>query len=198
MVKKAAAVRAPPAAAAAKRTRRSPKLTKKDIIISARSSWINFVASVRNEARPEYTGLAFGELCKILSPVWKKMDLDQREPYIQAYREDRDRYIRELGALTDKQKKILRVYKRDRRKAKKDMPTLALSSYMQFGKAKRPDIVATNPEASFEDIGRMLGKAWRDMDDAAKAPYYASSEADRKRYREEMDAYRAARKKSVQ
>ncbi|KAF9264535.1 hypothetical protein L218DRAFT_862558, partial [Marasmius fiardii PR-910] len=58
-------------------------------------------------------------------------------------------------------------------KAKKDTKTTKrpLSAYMLFSQDWRERIKEENPEASFGEIGKLLGAKWRALDDDEKKPY---------------------------
>ena len=44
-------------------------------------------------------------------------------------------------------------------------------AYITFCVLKRPEVIAANPNASFGELGRMLGAIWNSMSDTDKAPY---------------------------
>ncbi len=56
-------------------------------------------------------------------------------------------------------------------KAKADKPKSkrALSPYIVFCSEKRPELKAAHPNASFGELGKMLGQLWAQMDEKAKA-----------------------------
>lgn len=62
-------------------------------------------------------------------------------------------------------------------RAKKDpnAPKRAPSAYIIFCTEKRPEIQKKNPEATFGELGKLLGKLWGEMDEKAKAPYAKQS-----------------------
>ena len=45
------------------------------------------------------------------------------------------------------------------------------SAYILFCTAKRPEVKTNHPEATFGELGGLLGKMWTAMDATAKAPY---------------------------
>ena len=45
------------------------------------------------------------------------------------------------------------------------------SAYMLFCKKERPAIVKANPNATFGEVGKLLGAAWGKLSDASKAKY---------------------------
>jgi hypothetical protein len=51
------------------------------------------------------------------------------------------------------------------------------SPYIIFCTETRNELKAKNPEASFGELGRLLGQIWGTMDDNAKMPYTIKSEA---------------------
>jgi len=56
-------------------------------------------------------------------------------------------------------------------KAKADKPKSkrALSPYIVFCTEKRPELKLAHPNATFGELGKMLGQLWGQMDDGAKA-----------------------------
>mmetsp|Transcript_3036 Transcript_3036/g.3207 ORF Transcript_3036/g.3207 Transcript_3036/m.3207 type:complete len:87 (-) Transcript_3036:398-658(-) len=54
---------------------------------------------------------------------------------------------------------------------RKDGPKKAPSAYIIFCSDKRPEVRANNPEATFGELGKLLGKIWADMSEADKEMY---------------------------
>jgi hypothetical protein len=73
-----------------------------------------------------------------------------------------------------------------KKKAKKDpnAPKKGLSAYMFFAKEMREKIKEENPEATFGEIGKLLGEAWAEQEDKSK--YEKLAKEDKKRYESEM------------
>eukprot|EP00349_Pseudokeronopsis_sp_Brazil_P003013 CAMPEP_0202956542 /NCGR_PEP_ID=MMETSP1396-20130829/1050_1 /ASSEMBLY_ACC=CAM_ASM_000872 /TAXON_ID= /ORGANISM="Pseudokeronopsis sp., Strain Brazil" /LENGTH=72 /DNA_ID=CAMNT_0049673615 /DNA_START=48 /DNA_END=266 /DNA_ORIENTATION=+ len=55
--------------------------------------------------------------------------------------------------------------------AKADKPKRAPSPYINFCTEQRPKLKAANPDASFGDLGKMLGEQWKKLSDSEKAKY---------------------------
>ncbi|KAJ2770524.1 Non-histone chromosomal protein 6, partial [Coemansia nantahalensis] len=74
-----------------------------------------------------------------------------------------------------------------KRRAKKDTnaPKRALSAYMYFSQAKRATVQKENPNATFGEIGKLLGDKWKTMDDKARKPYQDLADKDKARYEAE-------------
>jgi len=82
------------------------------------------------------------------------------------------------------------------KKEKKDplSPKKGLSSYMCYFKENRERIKSENPDAEFGDIGRLIGGAWKALDEDEKAVYEEMSEKDKARYKKDMAKYESGEK----
>ncbi|KAF9977944.1 Non-histone chromosomal protein 6 [Actinomortierella ambigua] len=80
-----------------------------------------------------------------------------------------------------------------KRRAKKDVnaPKNPLSAYLLFCEEFREKIRSENTEASFGEIGKLLGAKWRGYTDEQKAPYIAKHEKAKEKYNQEKAAYDA-------
>ncbi|KAL8277100.1 hypothetical protein RQP46_010528 [Phenoliferia psychrophenolica] len=78
-------------------------------------------------------------------------------------------------------------------KAKKDpnAPKRPLSAYMFFSQDQRATVKEDNPDASFGDLGKLLGAKWKEMEDDDKKPYNKQAEDDKVRYEAAKTAYEA-------
>lgn len=78
-------------------------------------------------------------------------------------------------------------------KKKKDpnAPKKGMSAFMIFSNEQRNKIKVANPEATFGEIGRKVGEAWKALNDKQKQGYVKKSEEDKKRYESEMETYTA-------
>ena len=160
--------------------------------------WIAYISAVRAEKRPEHADLSFGDLCKILSPVWKAMSREEKQPYITAYERDKVRYNQQVANLSDEDKKILRAHKRRKRTLRAGKPKAVVSAYMLYVCKARAGVVAANPSISFPEIGRTLGAQWRQLGDAERKEFLDQSQLDRSRYEKEMREWRAAEEEKRQ
>lgn len=78
------------------------------------------------------------------------------------------------------------------KKAKKEGPKKAATAFILFSKDNRAKIQKANPDASFGDIGKLMGEAWADATAADKKKYTALAEKDKVRYEKEKKAFAAA------
>ncbi|KAA1466807.1 hypothetical protein DENSPDRAFT_53847 [Dentipellis sp. KUC8613] len=80
---------------------------------------------------------------------------------------------------------------RGSRKGTKDpkAPKRALSAYMFFSQDWRERIKAENPDASFGEVGKLLGAKWKELDDSEKKPYVEQAARDKARAEQEKAEY---------
>ncbi|KAJ7260931.1 high mobility group box domain-containing protein [Mycena haematopus] len=84
-------------------------------------------------------------------------------------------------------------------RAKKDpnAPKRALSAYMFFSQDWRERIKTENPDASFGEVGKLLGAKWKELDDEERKPYVDQATKDKVRAEDEKTAYEGGSKKSA-
>jgi hypothetical protein len=77
------------------------------------------------------------------------------------------------------------------KKAKKDplAPKKGMSAFMMFSNENRNKIKTDNPEATFGEIGRKVGEAWKALNDKQKVVYTNKAEEDKKRYETDFQTY---------
>ena len=73
-------------------------------------------------------------------------------------------------------------------KKKKDLLRVkkGLSAYIIYSKEKRQTIKDENPEATFGEMGKLLGSSWKNLSDDDKIIYFEKSLIDKKRYNDEI------------
>jgi hypothetical protein len=88
-------------------------------------------------------------------------------------------------------RKAEKTEKTPRKAAKKDpkAPKRALSAYMFFSQDWRERIRNENPDASFGEVGKLLGAKWKELDDEERKPYLEQAAKDKTRAEEEKAAY---------
>ena len=79
------------------------------------------------------------------------------------------------------------------KRPKKDpnAPKRAFNAYLFFVRDKRDELRRQNPDASIGQLTGMMGKKWKEMSEAEKAPYTKQSEEDKARYLKEKQEYEA-------
>ncbi|KAG9036829.1 Non-histone chromosomal protein 6 [Tulasnella sp. UAMH 9824] len=74
----------------------------------------------------------------------------------------------------------------------KDGPKRPLSAFMYFCKDWRDRVKAENPEASFGEVGKLLGAKWKELDEEEKTSYIEQAAKDKARYEGEKESGEAA------
>lgn len=82
--------------------------------------------------------------------------------------------------------------KKRKPKKKKDpnAPKRAMSGFMFFSQLERENVKKDNPGIAFTDIGRVLGERWSKLSAGEKEPYEAKAQADKKRYKDQINSYK--------
>ncbi|KAG0252522.1 Non-histone chromosomal protein 6 [Mortierella polycephala] len=105
-----------------------------------------------------------------------------------------------MPKITKKETKVSKRAKNDepkkrRKKAKKDpnAPKNPMSAYLLFCEEWREKVKAQNPDASFGEIGRLLGEKWRSYSADQKGPYVAKHEKAKAKYVVDKAAYESSK-----
>eukprot|EP00970_Alexandrium_tamarense_P020835 scaffold15735_cov193-Alexandrium_tamarense.AAC.2 len=79
----------------------------------------------------------------------------------------------------------------EKKKKQKDpnAPKRGLSAFNFFTSAKRGDIKAANPDASFAELAKLVGAEFKGLSASEKAKYEELAANDKKRYEKEMESY---------
>merc|ERR1712196_460907 len=81
--------------------------------------------------------------------------------------------------------------KKAKKKKDPNAPKGKSSAFIFFGSATRAEIKAAHPDWSLGDVGRELGKRWKELSDDDKKPFHDQAAKDAERYKTEMEAYKA-------
>lgn len=71
------------------------------------------------------------------------------------------------------------------KKAGKKTPKRPLTAYTCFLSAVRPGLMADHPEKTFQNVAAMVGKMWKELDEAGRAPYRRRAQIDMDRFHRE-------------
>jgi hypothetical protein len=106
-------------------------------------------------------------------------------------------HISENGELTLGTKAAsIKKQKKDHPKEKKvkvkdpNAPSGMKSAFLYFGPEKRAIFKAQNPDATFAELSKMVGSAWKIATAEEKAPFEVKAAADKIRYMRDMEIYR--------
>jgi len=87
-------------------------------------------------------------------------------------------------------KKVKKPGKGSEGKKEKDpnAPKRPLSAYFAFANDKRAELVAANPDAKFKEMSKLLGQAWKDLDEKTKNKYKAEADERMAQWKKDKDA----------
>ena len=172
-----------------KKTKKLKLIPRRKILKRSKSAWVFFSSSMRAETLASNPSLSFGEISKLLSPQWKALSIEERQPFVDLYVADKERYVQEKANLSDEQKKMLRLHIRSKNLKKKGRPSAVLSSYMLFVKNEHAEITKKYPDKSFLEVGKVMGAMWREMPISEREPYNTLHKGDQHRFAQEMAVY---------
>lgn len=130
------------------------------------TGFFSFCAASRKSARMEHPDANVATLARVLGTQWNEMDAASREPYMENSATDKLRYLREMALYTPPPPPVKRVR----------------SAYLFYCMSERVNLVALYPTESVPDIGRRLGRGWRELGECDKLQYVEQSVADKARY----------------
>ncbi|BFY98800.1 hypothetical protein BsWGS_01839 [Bradybaena similaris] len=71
-------------------------------------------------------------------------------------------------------------------------PRAPVTGYVLYAMDRRKEIKESHPEITFPEVTKILGQEWSNMAAQVKEKYLAAADADKKRYREELKAFRSS------
>jgi hypothetical protein len=118
------------------------------------------------QANPKFTT---AEVNKELNRLWNEdLTEEDKKPYLKQAAEDMERYEAEAGPKK---------------------PKKALSAFMIFSNENRARIKDAHPDASFGELGKILGQEWNSLSEEKKKPYQDKAQEDKDRYTSEMQDF---------
>ncbi|XP_068701849.1 high mobility group protein B1-like [Montipora capricornis] len=160
---------------------RSSKKAKKDgpQVKRASSAYIHFTTDFRKKLKEkcEKNGDPLpkaNEVAKMAGEQWKKLTPDERGPYDQKAREDKERYMRECGKFEKKES---------------DKPKRAPTAYFIFLAEFREQMKGKQSEGD-QKIPALAGEKWRTMGEKEKEKYKQLEAAAKKKHEVAMEEWR--------
>jgi len=147
------------------------------------TSYLIFCSRKREEVKESVKGEhdSGQKTTTLLSQMWQNLPEEERKMYEKWANVEKIRHQKELAVYYETHP--LSSSSEDERKKKKKKSTRkpAASAYVIFGRNVRSQIRTTHPNASFADIGRIIGERWRALTDAERKPYHQQAAEDKHR-----------------
>ncbi|KAJ6495526.1 high mobility group box domain-containing protein, partial [Mycena vulgaris] len=131
---------------AAEKVEKAPHKDKKDYNshMRARSAYMFFVQDWHERIKAENPDLGFGEVGKLLGAKWKKLDDEEKKPYVEQAAKDKMRAENEKAAYEVRCPSTLTNPLTPRRAAKRTTSPAILSQAVNPGRSLRPTRVLSN------------------------------------------------------
>lgn len=182
---------------ASPKKKKDPNAPKK-----VKNAYALFCQEIRPKVKKQNPDASFGDMATLVAQEWKKLSDEEKKKYEELSKEDQQRYEREMKTYSppaadaadgEDEGESKASKKPHAKKAKKDpnAPKKAMSAFMYFAKLARSKIAADNPDGDFSTIGKLVGKAWRELSDEDKKKYEKMATEDQERYKQEMADYSA-------
>jgi hypothetical protein len=162
------------------------------MVTRPKTAWIFFLTMSYKSHKENGGSTTFKKFWTELSPQWKNMDEEEKQPFIQFHEEDKVRYNNEMKNLKEEELQKIDTYRKycKLRKAarKESKPRPVLTNYMAFARTERPKIREENPSISFGELGKLLGTRWKNAPPDVIAACNKMVCDDRDRYEREVKA----------
>eukprot|EP00978_Attheya_sp_CCMP212_P018909 scaffold52289_cov51-Attheya_sp.AAC.4 len=175
--------------ASTKKAKKDPNAPKR-----AMTSYMYFMQAKRAEIKKNNPDATFGEIAKLVGAEFKKLTDEEKEEWEEKSKSDKERYKKEMKSYTPPKASSS---PKKAAKAKKDpnAPKKPMTSFMLYSNALRPKIKAKNPDASFGDIAKLIGKKFKSLSDEDRKKWDAKAAVEKARYKKENEKYIAKSKK---
>lgn len=162
------------------------------------SAYFFWMAEHRDAYIAEHPDAKFVDVGKAMGEMWRNLDEEEKEEYIEKAAEDKVRYQNEmaeyeaLDAYDDDDDGYVGKSKKGRAKKDPNAPKKGMSAYFFYMGANRAAYVANNPDAKFGEVGRAMGEQWRSLSESQKAQWNAMAAKDKIRAARELEEYHAS------
>lgn len=127
---------------------------------------------------------SFGELARLVAAAFRELTPEEKQKYIDLSTIDKERYRKEMQLYVPPKGSSVPKKYRDPKKPKR-----ALTSFMCFASAMRPQVKIDQPDLSFADVGKTLGRMFRELSAEEKDKFIRIANKDKVRYANEMEEY---------
>ena len=182
-----------------KKRKKDPNAPKRGL-----SAFMFFSKEMRPKIQEKNPEASFGETGKLLGEAWKNVTDEEKKKFEDMAEADKGRYKKAMESYVppsdddddSSEDEGASKKKKGKKGAKKDpnAPKRALSAFMFFSQEMRPKVKEENAEASFGELGKLIGVAWKNVSEEEKKKYEDMNKEDKERYDKEMAAYKAKKK----
>jgi hypothetical protein len=171
------------------------KRAKEDHPKRALTAYMLFSQERRADIKKAHPDVGFGQIGKMLGEEWKKTSPEEKKRFHEEAAKDKIRYQKEMASYkeahpesSDEEEKPA---KKKRKKKDPNAPKKPCSAFFHFSRRMRPKIKEQNPQATFGQLGKLIGEEWAKLTPEQKKEYEEMAAADKERYAKENKAYQA-------
>jgi len=179
-----------------KKSKKDPNAPKRPL-----TAYMFYNQDNRSQLKEKNPELSFGELGKLIGQKYKALTDEEKEKYNNMAAKAKIKYEKQMANYTppppdsdsdsDDETKKSSSSSKKKKKAKKDPnePKRGMSAYMYFNKEMRSILKEKNPDLSFGDLGKLVGKSYKALSPEEKEKYNKMAAKDKERYQREMKVY---------
>ena len=155
------------------------------------NSYMEFAADERSKIVAELGQVSTKEIGREAGLRWKNLSEEDKKKYVEKSRLNQQQYMMQKEVYEKNRGVEPRDCQPNRKKKKRNplAPKLPLSSYMEFAREQRTNVLAEFGKLSLSEVGRELGKRWQSLSKDEKEKYELKSKENRARYEAEMKAF---------
>jgi len=173
------------------------------------SSYFLFTRDRRASLKAEQPDAKITELTKALGAEWKALDAAAKQKYVEEAASAKTAYAvkwAEYQKTSEFGRHTLRVaewkaargeadakggaYKATKKPKDEKAPKRPQTAYFLFTAAERAAVKAAQPELKVTQVAKELGRRWKALDEAAKAPFVAQAAAAKAAHAAQLAAYK--------
>jgi len=158
-----------------------------------------FVKVIRAEHKKKHPceSIVFAEFSKKCAEKWRQMTDKEKRRFQEMSEKDKERFNKEMSFYSSTSTmgqppmgaKVGGKGSRKRKRPKDpNAPKRALSAFMWFCKAERPNVKDANPQLKMGQIAKVLSEQWKNCPN--KHIYESQADNDKERYREAMATWK--------
>ena len=151
----------------------------------ARSAYILYSIDERPKIKDKYPNKGIGEISQVIAKNWNALDDMTKEKY----KKKSEREKTALAANPVYVKKKMKRSKKENNGIKRPK-----NAFMFFANEKRGEIMKLHPDWKVGQIGKELGKRWKELPNSKKEKYEELNKKDKARYERELKKYKENKK----
>jgi hypothetical protein len=149
------------------------------------TAYAYFTGAKRAGIKTANPDASFGDIARLVSAAWKECSDEDKQEFVALADADKVRATKDKqewdAAHPAGEAASSSSQNSPQKKTKDKGPKRACTAYAYFTGAKRAGIKTANPDASFGDIARLVGTAWKECSDEDKQEFVALADADKVR-----------------